>query len=64
MMGALELDSNKIEPAITQWMDVIVLSNGKILFNIKRGPDVTGRLEKMLQEFGLKCQQQFKSPCG
>lgn len=64
MIGVLELDSNNIEADITHWMDVIVLSNGQILFNIKRGPDLTDRLEKMLQEMGLKCHQQFKSPCG
>jgi len=63
-MGALELNSSKIEAAITKWMDVIVLSDGKILFSIKRGPDITGKMEKILEELGLECRQEFKSPCG
>jgi len=53
-----------ITPDISSWLDIFVLSDGRVLLNMKRGIDVTRQLEMILREHGVICHENYKSPCG
>ena len=54
----------KVTPQTSHWLDMYVFSGGRVLFSLKRGEDMMEEFAKTLQEYGVTCHQEFKSPCG